>query len=110
MIQPKLDPTDPVKLAASEPAIQYWSDTDSNPPWTIKKYTSISKRKCKTLHKWCGAHKSAVSGWHWLLSAVNQSRTSAASTVYWTLGNNAVSQSRSAWCVCGICASNRCGP
>jgi len=49
----------------------------------------------------------AVSGWHWLLSAVNQSRTSAASTVYWTPGNNVVSQSPSAWC---ICASNRCGP
>lgn len=57
--------------------------------------------------KWCGARNSAVSGWHsgwhWLLLAVNQCATSA---VYWTPGDNVVSQSRSAWCVC---ASNWCG-
>jgi len=105
-IQPKLDRTDPVKLAPSESAIQYRSDTDSDLPWTGRKY-AISKRKCKTLHKWCGARNSAVSGWRWLLSAVNQSRTPAASAVYWTLGDNGVSQSLSA---CDVCASNRCGP
>jgi len=71
---------------------------------------SISKRKCKTLHKWCGARNSAVSGWHWLLSAVNQSRTSAASAVYCTPGDNVVSQSLNAWCVCSVPASNWCGP
>jgi len=70
MIQPKLDRTDPAKSAASKSAIQYRSDTDSDLPWTMRKYTPISKRKCKTLHKWCGAHNSAVSSWHWLLSAV----------------------------------------
>jgi len=109
-IQPKLDHTNPVKLAVSESAIQCRSDTDSDLPWTVRKYTSISKRKYKTLHKWCGACNSAVSGWHWLLSAVNQSRTSAASAVSWTQSNNAVNQSLSAWCICGICAANRCGP
>jgi len=72
MIQRKLDWTDSVKLATSESAISYQSDTDSDLPWTIRKYTSISQRKCKTLHKWCGACNSAVSGWFWLLSAVNQ--------------------------------------
>jgi len=61
-IQPKLDRTDPVKSAASESAIQYRSDTDSNLPWTVRKYAPISKRKCKTLQKWCGACNSAVSG------------------------------------------------
>jgi len=71
-IQPKLDQTDPVKSAASESAVQYRSDTNSDLQWTVRKYTSISKRKCKTLHKWCGARNSAISGWHWLLSAVNQ--------------------------------------
>jgi len=110
MTLPKLDQTDPVKLAASELAIQYGSHTDSDLPWTVRKYMSISKRKCKMLHKWCGARNSAVSEWHWLLLAVNQSRTSAASAVYWTPGNNVVSQSPSAWCVCSICASNWCGP
>jgi len=61
-IQPKLDRTDPVKSAASKSAIQYRSGTDSGLPWTVRKYTPISKRKCKTLHKWCGARNSAVSG------------------------------------------------
>ena len=50
-IQPKLDRTDPVKSAASESAIQYRSDTDSDLPWTIRKYMPISKRKCKALQK-----------------------------------------------------------
>jgi len=50
-MQPKLDRTDPVKLATSELAIQYWSDNNSDLPWTVRKYTSISKQKCKTLHK-----------------------------------------------------------
>jgi len=77
-IQPKLDRTDPVKSAASESAIPYGSHTDSDLPWTVRKYMSISKRKHKTLHTWCGARNSAVSGWHWLLLAVNQSRTSVA--------------------------------
>ena len=80
-IQTKLDQADPVRSAASKSAIQYRSHTDSDLPW---KYMSISKWKRKTLHKWCGARNSAVSGWHWLLLAVNQSRTSAASAVYWT--------------------------
>ena len=72
-IQPKkLDRTDPVKSAASESAIQYRSHTDSDLPWTVRQYMSISKRKRKMLHKWCGARNSAVSGWHWLLLAVNQ--------------------------------------
>jgi len=66
----------------------------------------ISKRKRKMMHTWCRACNSAVSGWHWLLLAVNQSRTSAASAIYWTPGN-VFSQSLSAWCVC---ASNWCGP
>jgi len=101
-IQPKLDRTDPVKSAASESAIQYQSDTDSDLPWTVRKYMSISKRKCKILHKWCGACNSAVSDWHWLHSAVNQSHTSAASAVQLTSGDNVVSQSPSAWCVCGL--------
>ena len=61
-IQPKLDRTDPVKSATSESAIKYRSDTDSDLLWTVRKYTSISKRKCKTLQKWCGARNSAVSG------------------------------------------------
>jgi len=61
-IQPKLDWTDPVKWAASESAVQYRSDTDSDLPWTVRKYMSISKRKCKALRKWCGACNSAVSG------------------------------------------------
>jgi len=77
MLWPKLDRTDPVKSAASESAIQCRSDTNSDLLWTIRKYMSISKRKCKTLHKWCGACNSAVSGWHWLLLAVSQLRTSA---------------------------------
>jgi len=72
-IQPKLDRPDPVKPAASELAVQYQSDTDSDLPWTMRKYVPISKQKCKTLNKWCGACNSAVSGWHWLLSGVNQS-------------------------------------
>jgi len=101
-IQPKLDRTDPLKWAASESAIQYRSDTDSYLPWTVRKYTSISKRKCKTLRKWCDARNSAVSGWHWLLSAVSQSCTSAASAVYWTPRDNGVSQSPSTWCICGV--------
>ena len=45
-IQPKLDRTDPVKSAASESAIQYRSDTNSDLPWTVRKYMPISKRKC----------------------------------------------------------------
>jgi len=49
-------------LALFMHAIQYRSDTDSDLPWTVRKYTPISKRKCKTLHKWCGARNSAVSG------------------------------------------------
>jgi len=105
-IQPKLDQTDPVKSAVSESAVQYRSHSQSDLPWTVRKYMSISKRKCKMLHTWCGARNSAVSGWHWLLSAVNQSRTSAASAVYWTPDNNVVSQSPSMW---RVCASNRCG-
>jgi len=44
----------------------------------MRKYTPISKRKCNTLHKWRGARNSAVSGSHWLLSAVNQSGLSIA--------------------------------
>jgi len=60
--QPKLDRTDLVKSATSELAILYQSDTDSDLPWTVRKYTSISKRKCNTLHKWCAARNSAVSG------------------------------------------------
>jgi len=104
------DRTDPVKSATSESAVQYRSDTDSDLPWTVRKYISISKRKCKTLYKWCGAHNSAVSGWHWLLSAVNQSRTSAANAIYWIPDDKVVSQSPSAWCVCCVCASDRRGP
>ena len=46
-IQPKLDQTDPVKSAASESAVQYRSDTNSDLQWTVRKYTSISKWKCK---------------------------------------------------------------
>jgi len=61
-IQPKLDRTDPVKSAASESAIQYQSHTDSDLPWTVRKYMSISKQKRKTLHKWRDARNSAVSG------------------------------------------------
>jgi len=36
-IQPKLDRTDPVKSAASESAIQYRSDTESDLHWTVRK-------------------------------------------------------------------------
>jgi len=61
-IQPKLDRTDPVKSAVSESAVQYRSSTDSDLQLTVRKYAPISKRKGKTLHKWCGARSSAVSG------------------------------------------------
>ena len=60
-IQPELDPTDPVKSAVSESAVQYRSNTDSDLQLTVRKYTPINKRKCKMLHKWCGARNSAVS-------------------------------------------------
>jgi len=39
MIQPNLDRTDPVKLAASTWVIQYLSDTNSDVWWTVRKYT-----------------------------------------------------------------------
>jgi len=43
-IEPKLDRTNPAKSATSKSAIQYRSDTDSDLPWTVRKYTSISKQ------------------------------------------------------------------
>jgi len=48
MIQPKLDRTDPVKLAAPESAVHYWSDTDSDLPWTVRKYplANLSVKHC----------------------------------------------------------------
>ena len=48
-IQPKLDRTDPVKSAVTESAVKYWSNTDSDLQWTVRKYMSISKQKCKTM-------------------------------------------------------------
>ena len=42
--------------------------------WPCMDRHKISKWKCKTLHKWCGARNSTISGLHWLLLAVNHVR------------------------------------
>jgi len=86
-IQSKLDLTDLVKSAIFESSIQYRSDTDSDLPWTVRKYTPISKRKCKNV-KYCTNGVVHAT----LLSAADigcfrlsiKSRTPAASAIYWT--------------------------